>query len=85
MFAIRSSLSKRGVALALLALATVAGGCGSSDSSGKPGGSASKSLEDKVNPDDLYRYEGKGKAKKKVEVSRQERVKLLHEAAKKAE
>jgi hypothetical protein len=66
-------------------LAAVASGCGSSVPSGQPGGDSAKSLEDKVNPDDLYRYEGKGKAKRKVEVSRRERVKLLHEASKKAE
>ena len=84
-FAIGSSLTRRVVVLGLPVLASVASGCGSSVPSGQPGGSAGKSLEDKVNPDDLYRYEGKGKAKRKVEVSRRERVKLLHEAAKKSE
>ena len=66
-------------------LAVIASGCGSSVPTGQPGGTASKSLEDRVNPDDLYRFEGNGKAKRKVEVSRRERVKLLHEAAKKSE
>jgi hypothetical protein len=67
-----------------LALAVFAGGCGSSQPSGQTSGSG-KSLAEKLNPDELYRYEGKGKAKQKVEISRRERVKLLHEAANKAE
>ncbi len=85
MFGKGSSLSRWWSATSFLALAIVAGGCGSSDQSGQPRSASGKSLEDRVNPNDLYRYEGKGKAKKKVEVSRRERVKLLHEAANKAE
>jgi len=80
-FAIRSRVGRQLVTL--LALATVAGGCGSSVPSGPPAGSSAKSLDDKVDPTSLYKYEGTGRAKKKVEVSRRERVKLLHEAAKK--
>jgi hypothetical protein len=83
MFASRSSLTGR--VIALLALSIVASGCGSSVPSGQPAAGASKSLEAQVDPEALYHYEGKGKAKRKVEVSRRERVKLLHEAAKKSE
>jgi hypothetical protein len=35
--------------------------------------------------DQLYKYEGTGAAKHKVDISRRERIKLLHEAAKKAD
>jgi hypothetical protein len=85
MFAIRCSLARRRGAIALLALAVVSGGCGGSQSSGQASNTSGKALEDRVNPDDLYQYVGKGKAKRKVEISRRERVKLLHEAANKAE
>jgi hypothetical protein len=83
MFAIRCSLARRWGAIALLAIAGFVSGCGSSQSGQT--GSSGKSLVEKVNQDDLYRYEGKGKAKRKEEVSRRERVKLLHEAGNKSE
>jgi len=68
--------------LVLVALATVAYGCGSSQ---QPGASESKGLAKQLNPEDLYRYEGEGQAKRKVPISRRERVKLLHDAANKSE
>ncbi len=69
--------------LVLMALAATATGCGSSapTESISTGKNAAKKLSD----DQLYKYEGTGVAKRKVEISRQERVKLLHEAAKKPE
>ncbi len=85
MFASGSSLTRRWGAIAFLAIAVVAGGCGASDQSGQSRSASGKSLEDQVNPDDLYRSTGKGKAKKKEEVSHRQRVKLLHEAANKPE
>jgi len=38
-----------------------------------------------LKPEDYYRYEGEGKNKKKVALSRQERSKLRHDAASKLE
>jgi len=74
---------RRAGALVLLTLATVAYGCGSSvpTESNTTGKDAAKALS----PDQLYSYEGTGAAKRKVEISRRDRIKLLHETAKKAD
>jgi hypothetical protein len=72
----------RAGALVLVTLTTFADGCGSSERSesrGVPG--VSKVLK----PEDYYRYEGEGRKKKKVALSRQERSKLRSDAAKKLE
>ena len=74
---------RRAHALVLFTLATVLYGCGSSDQSGANAGKASATIE--LKPEDDYTYEGTGSAKRKVELSRRERVKRLHEAAKKTE
>ncbi len=42
-------------------------------------------MEEVVPPEKLYKYEGTGQNKTKVELSRQERRALLREAAKKPE
>jgi hypothetical protein len=76
---------RRGGALVLIAVATMAYGCGSSNDGSHAPTSGGGKLVKQVKEEDLYRYEGTGKAKRKVAISRQERVKLLHEAAKKSE
>jgi hypothetical protein len=78
----RRDLCRRAGALVLVTLATVAFGCGSSE---RPETNAGKAAEDLLKPEELYRYEGTGKEKRKVTISRRERVKLLHEAQKKLE
>jgi hypothetical protein len=72
----------RAVPLVLAALVVIAQGCGSSDD-----GSANVNPPGtiKLKPEDEYTYEGTGQAKKKVPIGRRERVKRLHEAAKKGE
>jgi hypothetical protein len=40
--------------------------------------------EDLLTPDQLYKYEGSGKASRKVEISRKKRMKLMREAVEKA-
>jgi hypothetical protein len=84
-FVSRSSPWRRLSALAAVAVATMAYGCGSSTDTGR--GAAPKDgtdLADQLKEEDLYRYVGTGAAKHKESISRRERVKLLHEAAKKA-
>jgi hypothetical protein len=81
-FVSKPELWRRGSALVLLALAWVAFGCGSSQQTGSSASNPGKTAEDLVKPEDLYRYEGTGKAKRKVAVSRRERMKVLHEATK---
>jgi hypothetical protein len=73
----------------LLLLATVANGCGS------PGPTEStnpadaklvgKSPAELLTPDQRYRYEGTGTAKRKVEISRKERIKLMRDAVEKGQ
>jgi hypothetical protein len=82
-FVSRFGLCRRAGALVLAALATVAYGCGSSEPTGAAS-AESKGLDKQLNREDLYRYEGTGTAKRKVEIPRRERVKLLHDAANKA-
>lgn len=70
----------------LITLAVITSGCGSSGSIGSPDSKSSGKLaKDVLKPEQLYKYEGEGKAKRKVEISRQERIKLLRQAAEKAE
>ena len=45
--------------------------------------SSGKLAKNVLKPEQLYRYEGEGTAKRKVEISRQERIKLIREAAEK--
>jgi len=67
-------------------LATLSPGCGSSQSIEPPKGTAVLPGPDKLlKPEDLYRYEGEGTAKRKVAIGRKERRQLLHDAAKKTE
>jgi hypothetical protein len=79
----RFGLYRRAGALVLLTLATVAYGCGSSVPTESV--SAGKNPAKLIPEDQLYKYEGTGAAKHKVDISRRERIKLLHEAAKKAD
>jgi hypothetical protein len=72
--------------LIMLAVAVITSGCGSSGSIGSPDAKSSGKLAKNVlKPEQLYKYEGEGTAKRKVEISRQERIKLLREAAEKTE
>jgi hypothetical protein len=77
---------RRAGALILVALAAGAYGCGaSSDQGATDPNKKTKTLEELVPPEQLYRYEGTGTAKRKVELDRRERVKLRNEALKKLE
>jgi hypothetical protein len=77
---------RRARALVLVALAASAFGCGgSSDQGATDPNKKTKTLEELVPPEQLYRYEGTGTAKRKVELDRRERAKLRHEALKKLE
>jgi hypothetical protein len=71
----------------LVMLGTVACGCGSSGltASSNPTDAKleGKAPSDLLTPDQMYRYEGTGKAKRKVEISRKERMKLMREAVEK--
>ena len=62
-------------------MATVVYGCGSSGQGGAGGDSGTAGGAKFLKPEDYYRYEGEGKAKKKVALTRQEKNKLLHDAA----
>ncbi len=82
-FVNRSEGRRRAGPLVLVTLAVIAYGCGSSDTTvptnvNKPG-------TIKLKPEDSYTYEGTGTAKRKVELDRRERVRHLHDAAKKAD
>jgi hypothetical protein len=74
---------RRAAALVLFALAVAASGCGSSEQTQSPGGTGTGPAGS-LKQEDLYRYEGTGAAKKKVMISRKERVKLIREAREKA-
>jgi hypothetical protein len=58
-------------------------GCGSDQSGSRPPDHKPGTI--KLDPKDDFTYEGTGRAKRKVELDRRERVRRLHEAAKKAE
>ncbi len=64
----------------LLVMGVIAFGC-SGDNESKRGVEGAAKL---LKPEDLYRYEGEGKAKRKVHITRKEKVKLLRDAADKA-
>jgi hypothetical protein len=71
-------LYRRGVASILITLAAITSGCGSSSpTDGKTSGTSPTQL---LKDEQLYKYEGEGKRKHKVELSRRERVKLIQEA-----
>lgn len=74
---------RRAGVLFLFTLATLAYGCGSSTRTVSE--SAGKNPAKKLTEDQLYTYEGTGAAKRKVPISRAERVKLLRETANKGE
>jgi hypothetical protein len=79
---------RRAGALVVLILAVVASGCGSTEQNDKSNGTRTGvaiGADKLLKPQDRYRYEGAGTERRKVEISRKERVKLLHEAAKKAD
>jgi hypothetical protein len=68
------------------ALAAVAPGCGSSvPPTGVAAKAAGKGPAEVLKPEQLWKYEGEGKDKRKVPISRRERIKLLHEAQNKSE
>jgi hypothetical protein len=72
-------LCRRAGALMLIALATLAYGCGASEQTAQgPPKAPRKSLKE----DDLYRWEGEGKAKRKVYLNPSEIENLLIERAK---
>jgi hypothetical protein len=79
----QGGLFPRLVTLFLVGAATMTYGCGSSAPTVSD--TAGKNPAKKLNPDQLYKWEGTGAAKRKVEISRRERVKLLHEAAEKSD
>jgi hypothetical protein len=72
---------RRAGALVLLALATVAYGCGSS---GDRSVGSARPAGEPLKPEQLYKYEGEGGAKRKVDLSRRERMELRNGAAKTA-
>jgi hypothetical protein len=77
---------RRSGALVLFVLATLAQGCGWSQHTEASSGTGVMAGPDKLlKAEDLYRYEGQGKAKRKVALGRRERRQLLQKVSKKAE
>ena len=76
---------RRTGALALIVVAVVAYGCGSSQQQGSTGQGPVKAPRASLKEEDHYRWEGEGRAKRKVYLSRREENKLLRERAKKSE
>ena len=66
-------------------MAVVAYGCGSSQQQASTGQGPVKASRDSLKEEDHYRWEGEGRAKRKVYLSRREENKLLRERAKKSE
>ena len=67
----------------LIALATIASGCGSSGSTNPADGKvAGTSPEQLLKDDQLYKYVGEGKNKRKEAISIRERARLIREAKK---
>jgi hypothetical protein len=73
---------RRANAVVLVALAAATFGCGggSNDQGATDPNVKTKKLVDLVPPEQLYRWEGEGSAKRKVELDRKERGKLRREA-----
>jgi hypothetical protein len=75
---------RRAVAPVLVALSAGAFGCsGSNDHGATDPTVKTKTLKELVPPEQLYRWEGEGTAKRKVELDRRERAKLRREALEK--
>jgi hypothetical protein len=71
--------------LFLFSLVVAANGCGSSPPTGTvfaQGGA--KGAAELLKPEQRWKFEGVGRDKRKVQISRRERVRLLHEAQKNA-
>ena len=73
---------RRAGAVVLVALAAATFGCGggSNDQGATDPNVKTKKLVDLVPPEQLYRWEGEGTAKRKVELDRKERGRLRREA-----
>ncbi len=71
-------------ATAALLLATATCGCGSSGSTNPVDAKLEgKSVAELLTPEQEYKYEGTGKNRRKVQISRRERMKLIRESASK--
>jgi hypothetical protein len=81
----RFDLHRRPAYLLLFTLAAAACGCGSPSQSANTAATSGeqKTPAELLKPEQLWKYEGSGAEKRKVAISRRERVKLLHEAEKK--
>ncbi len=71
---------RRVQSLVLLTLVTAVCGCGSSQQQPKVSGVKRPPVV--LKPEQRYRYVGEGKDKRKVSISRRERIRLQHEARK---
>jgi hypothetical protein len=71
--------------LVLLSLASGAYGCGSGNPTSTEARQDGVSAEKRLKSDELYRYEGSGSQKRKIEVSGKALFKQLREASKKAQ
>ncbi len=76
---------RRCVVLIAFVLAVLAQGCGSQGTNPPGGTETGTNRFAQLKAEDMYRWEGKGKDKRKVTISRRERDKLLEKAAKKNE
>ncbi len=68
---------------ALVTLAAIVGGCGSSNSA--DGSASDTSPKQLLKEEQLYKYVGEGKSKRKEAISRRERLQLIREAKQKAQ
>jgi hypothetical protein len=71
-------------ALFLFSLVVAAFGCGSSPTGTVFAQGGAKGTAELLKPEQRWKIEGAGKDKRKVQISRRERVRLLHEAQKNA-
>jgi hypothetical protein len=76
-----SYLWRRALALTVAVVVGMAYGCGPSNTPPPDSGGARAKL---LKEEDLYKYVGEGKAKRKEAISLREKAKLLREAEKKA-
>jgi hypothetical protein len=78
-------LHRRPASLLLFALATAASGCGTPPQSTNTAATSGeqKTPAELLKSEQLWKYEGTGTEKRKVAISRRERVKLLHETERK--